>query len=90
MVILGVDGMDPKFLERHWEDLPNLKRLAEQGDFKPLATTIPPQSPVAWSTVATGRDPGGTGFSISFTVIRSRGCLFRRWHRPPRRKKPSS
>ena len=61
MVILGVDGMDPKFLERHWEDLPNLKRLAEQGDFKPLATTIPPQSPVAWSTVATGRDPGGHG-----------------------------
>ena len=61
MVILGVDGMDPKFLERHWDDLPNLKRLGEEGEFKPLATTIPPQSPVAWSTVATGRDPGGHG-----------------------------
>ena len=61
MVILGVDGMDPKFLERHWDDLPNLKRLSEEGDFKPLATTIPPQSPVAWSTVTTGRDPGGHG-----------------------------
>ena len=61
MVILGVDGMDSKFLERHWDDLPNLKRLSEEGDFKPLATTIPPQSPVAWSTVTTGRDPGGHG-----------------------------
>ncbi len=61
MVILGVDGMDPKFLERHWDDLPNLKRLSEEGGFKPLATTIPPQSPVAWSTVTTGLDPGGHG-----------------------------
>jgi predicted AlkP superfamily phosphohydrolase/phosphomutase len=61
MIILGIDGMDPKFLEQHWEDLPNLKQLAAQGDFKRLATTIPPQSPVAWSTVITGMDPGGHG-----------------------------
>ena len=61
MIILGVDGMDPKFLERHWADLPNLDRLRQQGDFRPLATTIPPQSPVAWSSVITGLDPGGHG-----------------------------
>lgn len=61
MIILGVDGMDPKFLEQHWDDLPNLKKLADQGDFKRLATTIPPQSPVAWSSVITGMDPGGHG-----------------------------
>jgi predicted AlkP superfamily phosphohydrolase/phosphomutase len=61
MIILGIDGMDPKFLEQHWEDLPNLQKLARQGDFKRLATTIPPQSPVAWSSVITGMDPGGHG-----------------------------
>jgi predicted AlkP superfamily phosphohydrolase/phosphomutase len=61
MIILGIDGMDPKFVEQHWEDLPNLKKLAAQGEFKRLATTIPPQSPVAWSTVITGMDPGGHG-----------------------------
>lgn len=61
MIVLGIDGMDPDFLERHWHDLPNLDRLRKQGDFKRLATTIPPQSPVAWSTVATGLDPGGHG-----------------------------
>jgi predicted AlkP superfamily phosphohydrolase/phosphomutase len=61
MIILGIDGMDPKFLEQHWDDLPNLKKLADQGDFKRLATTIPPQSPVAWSSVITGMDPGGHG-----------------------------
>ena len=61
VIVLGVDGMDPKFIERHWESLPNLDRLRKQGEFKRLATTIPPQSPVAWSTVTTGRDPGGHG-----------------------------
>jgi len=61
MIVLGIDGMDPQFLEAHWSSLPNLNRLRTQGDFKPLATTIPPQSPVAWSSVTTGMDPGGHG-----------------------------
>ena len=60
-IVLGNDGMDPKFLEQHWDQLPNLDRLRREGDFKPLATTIPPQSPVAWSSVITGLDPGGHG-----------------------------
>src|ERR1700755_2572230 len=49
--------MDPNFVERHWRDLPNLSRLKEQGSFSELATTTPPQSPVAWSTFSTGLDP---------------------------------
>ena len=53
LIVIGVDGMDPAFLERHWDSLPNLNRLRQQGDFKRLATTIPPQSPVAWSSVIT-------------------------------------
>src|SRR5438552_1997799 len=61
LIVLGIDGMDPGFLERHWESLPNLDRLRREGDFKRLGTTIPPQSPVAWSTFITGLDPGGHG-----------------------------
>jgi predicted AlkP superfamily phosphohydrolase/phosphomutase len=61
MIVLGVDGMDPVFLEAHWSSLPNLNRLRSQGDFRRLATTVPPQSPVAWSSVITGMDPGGHG-----------------------------
>jgi hypothetical protein len=41
--------------------LPNLAALRRQGDFRRLGTTIPPQSPVAWSTFITGMDPGGHG-----------------------------
>lgn len=61
VIVLGIDAMDPKFLESHWDALPNLDRLRRQGEFKRLGTTIPPQSPVAWSTFATGLDPGGHG-----------------------------
>jgi predicted AlkP superfamily phosphohydrolase/phosphomutase len=61
LIVLGIDGMDPGFLERHWSSLPNLDRLRREGEFQRLGTTIPPQSPVAWSTFITGLDPGGHG-----------------------------
>ena len=61
--ILAVDGLDPKLLEKFMAagHLPNFQKLVSQGDFKPLQTTMPPLSPVAWSTFITGMDPGGHG-----------------------------
>lgn len=63
VIVLGFDGMDPKILKALVQEgkLPNFKRLMEIGDFKPLATSIPPQSPVAWSNFITGMNPGGHG-----------------------------
>ena len=61
VIVLGVDGMDPNFIERHWDALPNLNRLRQRGSFQRLATTSPPQSPVAWSTFITGTDPAVHG-----------------------------
>jgi len=61
VIVIGVDGMDPVFLEKHWDSLPNLAKLSRQGEFKRLGTTMPPQSPVAWSTFITGLDPAGHG-----------------------------
>ncbi len=61
VIVIGVDGMDPGFVERHWADLPNLSRMRERGSFTRLATTTPPQSPTAWSTFITGLDPAEHG-----------------------------
>lgn len=61
VVVLGIDGMDPGFVERHWSDLPNLARLRDGGSFSRLGTTTPPQSPVAWSTFITGLEPSAHG-----------------------------
>ena len=63
VVILGIDGMDPRIVERLVSEgrLPTFRRLMREGSFSPLGTTIPPQSPVAWSSFITGHDPGGHG-----------------------------
>ena len=38
--------------------LPNLARLAAQGSYHRLRTTYPAMTPVAWSSFATGTNPG--------------------------------
>ncbi len=60
VVILGLDGMDHELTEKMLEEgqLPNLAALRDQGSFKPLGSTVPPISPVAWSTFQTGVNPG--------------------------------
>jgi predicted AlkP superfamily phosphohydrolase/phosphomutase len=60
VVILGLDGMDHGLTETMLEEgkLPHLAGLREKGCFKPLGTTVPPLSPVAWSTFQTGVNPG--------------------------------
>ncbi|MFH1464713.1 MAG: alkaline phosphatase family protein, partial [Pseudomonadota bacterium] len=59
VVVLGLDGMDPGIATRLMQEgrLPNFAALAEKGCFRPLATTYPSMSPVAWSTFSTGVDP---------------------------------
>src|SRR3989304_7081014 len=63
VLVLGFDGMDPQILERLVQEgnLPNFQHLMKTGDYKPLRTSIPPQSPVAWSNFITGMNPGGHG-----------------------------
>src|ERR1041385_273860 len=41
--------------------LPALARLRAGGGYSRVATTYPAQTPVAWSTFATGVNPGGHG-----------------------------
>src|ERR1700736_3990345 len=59
IIFLGLDGLDPGLTERFMAEgkMPNLTRLKTQGSFHRLRTTFPPQSPVAWSTFATGVSP---------------------------------
>jgi len=63
MIVLGFDGMDHSVVWRLMQkgELPNMKKLAQQGVFSTMQTTIPPQSPVAWGSFITGADPGVYG-----------------------------
>ncbi len=60
VAVLGLDGLDPRRAARLMDAgmLPNLARLRDTGHFGPLQSTCPPISPVAWSTFATGVNPG--------------------------------
>src|SRR5262249_18422304 len=60
VVVVGLDGLDPNRVRTLLGAgrLPNLKRLAETGSFTELGTTLPPISPVAWSSFMTGVNPG--------------------------------
>ena len=55
--------MEPTIVEAMMErgELPAFSRLRRGGHYSRLATTCPAQTPVAWSSFATGTNPGGHG-----------------------------
>jgi predicted AlkP superfamily phosphohydrolase/phosphomutase len=67
VIVIGLDGLEPTIVEAMIAagELPNLAKLMEQGQrhggLARVATTYPAQTPVAWSTFATGTNPGGHG-----------------------------
>jgi predicted AlkP superfamily phosphohydrolase/phosphomutase len=63
VIVLGFDGLDYELARGLMAEgrLPNFQRMAREGTFAPLGTSIPPQSPVAWSNFITGMDAGGHG-----------------------------
>lgn len=63
VLVVGLDGATFD-LARPWIDegrLPNLARLVTEGASGELASTIPPISAAAWSSFATGVNPGKHG-----------------------------
>ncbi len=60
VVIVGLDGLDAGRCARLMAagQLPHFAELAKAGTFRPLASTCPPISPVAWSSFMTGVNPG--------------------------------
>ena len=63
VVVIGLDGLEPTIIDQMLEagELPSLARLRVSGGYSRVATTWPAQTPVAWSTFATGVNPGGHG-----------------------------
>ena len=63
VIVLGVDGMDPRLCSElmNAKELPALAKMCKSGSFRPLGTSIPPQSPVAWANFITGAGPGAHG-----------------------------
>lgn len=54
--MLGLDGIPWRLVERWAADgsLPNFARLVDEGAAGPLESTMPPTTPLAWPSIATG------------------------------------
>lgn len=63
VIVIGLDGLEPTIVESMLKrgELPNLARIRQSGSYSRLKTTYPAQTPVAWSSFATGTNPGGHG-----------------------------
>ena len=63
VIVIGLDGLEPRIVARSARSGPTSQpgAAAGAGRFRTVATTTPAQTPVAWSTFATGTNPGGHG-----------------------------
>ena len=62
VVLLGIDGMDPRFSQKMIEEgkMPNLKKLVDKGAARAdlrLLGAVPTITPPMWTTLATGAYP---------------------------------
>ncbi|MDY7078935.1 MAG: alkaline phosphatase family protein [Chloroflexota bacterium] len=60
VLVIGIDGATFDLI-RPWAeagDLPNMARLMAEGVHGPLESTLPPVTAPAWTTFATGQNPG--------------------------------
>lgn len=63
VIVIGLDGLESSVVDRLLAagQLPNLDKLRHRGGYQTVRTTSPAQTPVAWSSFATGTNPGGHG-----------------------------
>jgi len=60
VLLIAFDGLDPRIVESliAARRMPNFARLAKKGSIKRIATSNPAQTPVAFSNIISGADPG--------------------------------
>lgn len=70
LVVIGLDGADWRLLEPWFEqgELPNLRRMTENGASGVLESMPPMRSPSLWTTIATGLPPEEHGVEGFFST----------------------
>ncbi|MGQ9526066.1 MAG: alkaline phosphatase family protein [Armatimonadota bacterium] len=62
LLVVGLDCAEPSLVFERWRgDLPNLRRLMDQGVYGELESTVPPITVPAWMCMLTAHDPGSLG-----------------------------
>ncbi|MBU0598250.1 alkaline phosphatase family protein, partial [Patescibacteria group bacterium] len=63
VIVIGLDGVNWQLINKLIDGgfLPNIKKIKENGSFSSLRTTLPPVTAPAWTSFATGANPGQHG-----------------------------
>ena len=74
ILTLGIDGADYDLVSSLVAEgrMPTVARLASEGSYGPLRSTIPAVTPTAWSSFLTGLNPAGHGI-FNFSTNPNRG-----------------
>lgn len=62
-IVIGIDGACWEYIDPLLKEcrLPNIRKLMDHGSYGILQSVLPPISPVAWSSILTGTNPGKHG-----------------------------
>jgi predicted AlkP superfamily phosphohydrolase/phosphomutase len=63
VLVVGLDALDARLVETWLPELPTLRQLCATGVYGPLESIVQPVTPVAWTCMVTGVDPGRLGFT---------------------------
>ena len=80
VMVVGFDGASPKLINEWIDVLPTFKMFKEEAIFGQTIPPIPAQTPVAWTTFTTGKNPGN--HSIFSFAMRKKGTYERKIIRP--------
>lgn len=67
VVVVGFDGASPILIQKWFAQMPTFRRIKKEGYFGLSVPPIPAQTPVAWTTFMTGKNPGKHGI-FSFAM----------------------
>lgn len=76
LLVLGFDGASPKMINEWLNELKVFRRFKTEGVLGETIPPVPAQTPVAWTTFMTGKNPGNHGI-FSFAT-RRRGTYERK------------
>lgn len=64
VMVIGIDGLDSVLLSKFEKDLPNFRKLKENSQNSGMESVFPPDSPTAWTSIYTGKNPAEHGIIL--------------------------
>ncbi|MCD6193247.1 MAG: alkaline phosphatase family protein [Candidatus Aminicenantes bacterium] len=76
VIVIGIDGMDCKLVEKFQNDMPNFKKIKEESPKIKMKSVFPPDTTPAWASIYTGLSPASHGV-INFVNVADKSGGYR-------------